>query len=148
MKKYMNITKNMKYWIILVTVLAFALITAFWTANWRPPPPESWARRAPRIVPGDMELYYTLKSVISTINVTLAFFLLAIYVDIYRKTSSEFTIGLIVFSIVILLNAITSHPLVHRIFGFWAVGLGPFAMLPELFTLIALIVLLYLSFKY
>jgi hypothetical protein len=34
------------------------------------------------------------------------------------------------------------------IFGFIAFGLGPFALLPELFEFLALIVLLYLSVKY
>jgi len=38
--------------------------------------------------------------------------------------------------------------LVIRVFGFWPLGLGPFAMLPDLFTLGALAVLLYLSVKY
>jgi hypothetical protein len=33
-------------------------------------------------------------------------------------------------------------------FGFRAFGLGPFAMLPDLFTFGALVVLLYLSIKY
>jgi hypothetical protein len=38
--------------------------------------------------------------------------------------------------------------LIIRAFGFFPAGLGPFAMLPDLFTLAALGVLLYLSFKY
>jgi hypothetical protein len=66
----------------------------------------------------------------------------------YLKTKSEFVIGLMIFSMVLLLNALTSNPLVHQIFGFYAFGLGPFAMLPDLFTLSALIVLLYLTFRY
>jgi hypothetical protein len=33
-------------------------------------------------------------------------------------------------------------------FGFYAFGLGPFAMLPDLFTCLALTVLLYLTFEY
>jgi hypothetical protein len=93
-------------------------------------------------------LFYTIKTVISTINVTLLVFLLFTYVDIYRKTRSEFTIGLIIFSAVFLLNALASNPFVIWAFGFRPFGLGPFAMLPDLFTLAALTVLLYLSAKY
>ena len=74
--------------------------------------------------------------------------LVFIYINIYNKTKSEFTIGLIILSTVLLLNAITSNPWVYRMFGFRAYGLGPFAMLPELFTCIALSVLLYLTLKY
>ena len=70
------------------------------------------------------------------------------YIDIYRKTQSEFTVGLMIFSIVLLLNALASNPLVTWAFGYRAFGLGPFAMLPDLFTFGALIVLLYLSVKY
>jgi hypothetical protein len=70
------------------------------------------------------------------------------YVSIYRKTRSEFTIGLIIFSMVLLLNALTSNPLVIWAFGFRPFGLGPFAMLPDLFTFVALAVLLYLTTKY
>ncbi|MBC7130472.1 hypothetical protein H5T51_04545 [Candidatus Bathyarchaeota archaeon] len=75
-------------------------------------------------------------------------FLTAIYADIYRKTRSEFTIGLIIFSAALLLYALTSNPIIIRAFGFRPLGLGPFALLPDLFAFAALMVLLYLSFKY
>jgi len=97
---------------------------------------------------GDIELYYTVQTVISTINATLLVFLLITYVDMYMRTKSEFTIGLVIFSMVLLFYALASNPLVHWIFGFRAFGLGPFAMLPDLFTCVALIVLLYLTVKY
>ncbi len=104
-----------------------------------------WAIRPPP--PGDIEVFYTVKAVISSINLTLLVFLLVTYIDIYRKTKSEFTIGLMIFAMVLLLYALSSNPLVHQIFGFRAFGLGPFAMLPDLFTLVALITLLYLTLK-
>jgi len=97
---------------------------------------------------GDIEFFYTVQTVVSTINVTLLIFLLITYIDMYVKTKSEFTIGLIIFSMVLLLYALTTNPLVHWIFGFRAFGLGPFAMLPDLFTCVALGVLLYLTVKY
>jgi hypothetical protein len=100
------------------------------------------------MIVGDLEFFYTAKTVVSTINVTLSIFLLLTYVGIYRKTRSEFTIGLVIFSAVFLLNALASNPVVTWLFGFRAFGLGPFALMPELFTLGALAVLLYLSIKY
>lgn len=104
-----------------------------------------WGTRPPPS--GDIEVFYTIKTVISSINLTLLVFLLVTYVDIYRKTKSEFTIGLMIFAMVLLLYALSSNPLVHQLFGFRAFGLGPFAMLPDLFTLAALITLLYLTYK-
>jgi len=143
MKHHMN--KNVKIWLILATLVAVALLTAFWVIIYSPLPTQP---RHGGSVRGDIELYYTVKTVISTINVTLSIFLFFTYIDIYRKTESEFTIGLIIFSIVLLFNALSSNPLVHWTFGYSALGLGPFAMLPDLSTFIALAVLLYLSIKY
>jgi len=80
--------------------------------------------------------------------VTLLIFLLITYISIYKKTQSEFTVGLIIFSMVLLLYALVSNPIIQVAFGFRAVGLGPFAMLPDLLSLIALSVLLYLTIKY
>jgi hypothetical protein len=98
----------------------------------------------PRI---DIELFYTIKTVVSTVNIALVTILLLTYIEIYRKTSSEFTVRLIIFSLLFLLYTLTSNPIIHWIFGFRAFGLGPFAMLPDLFTCIALSILLYLSVK-
>ena len=79
---------------------------------------------------------------------TLLIFLLITYIGIYREVKSEFTIGLIIFTMVLFFYAFTSNPMVHWVFGFRAFGLGPFAMLPNLFTCVALAVLLYLTLKY
>jgi hypothetical protein len=49
---------------------------------------------------------------------------------------------------VLLLYAMVSNPIVQVAFGYRAFGLGPFAMLPDLFSLAALAVLLYLTIKY
>ncbi len=138
--------RNVKIYLILAILVAAALLATF-SANMNFPAFPG-QQRPPRTVPGDIELYYSARTVISTVNVTLLLILLVTYADMYLKTKSEFVIGLIIFSMVLLLNALTSNPLVHQIFGFYAFGLGPFAMLPDLFTLSALIVLLYLTFRY
>jgi hypothetical protein len=96
---------------------------------------------------GDMELFYRLKTVLSSINATILVFLIATYIDMYKKLNSEFTIGLILFSLTLLLYALTSNPLLQWIFGYQAFGLGPFAMLPDMFTTLALTVLMYLTMK-
>jgi hypothetical protein len=141
--------KDEKYWLIVGTLIVVAVLATLWatSTSWFPRHP--WEpRRPPENILGDVELFYTVGTVVSTVNLTLSIFLLFIYIGIYQKTRSEFTIGLVIFSAVFLLNALASNPLVIRAFGFWPVGLGPFAMLSELFTLAALAVLLYLSVKY
>lgn len=147
MKSRMN--KDEKYWLIVGTLIVVAVLATLWatSTSWFPRHP--WdPRRRPENILGDVELFYTVGTVVSTVNLTLSIFLLFIYIGIYQKTRSEFTIGLVIFSAVFLLNALASNPLVIRAFGFWPVGLGPFAMLSDLFTLAALAVLLYLSVKY
>ncbi|NWG11022.1 hypothetical protein HXY33_04635 [Candidatus Bathyarchaeota archaeon] len=131
--------------LIVVAFLATLWATStFWFTRfpWEPRLPPS------QDIVGDIEFFYTAKTVVSTINVTLLVFLLAIYAAIYRKTKSEFTVGLMIFSAVLLLNALASNPFVMWVFGFRPFGLGPFALLPDLFTFAALTVLLYLSIKY
>lgn len=95
----------------------------------------------------DLELFYIVKTVISTVNIAIVLILLLIYMNIYRKTKTNFTIGLIIFSLILLLYTVSSNPVLQTIFGYRAFGLGPFAMLPDVFTFISLLVLLYLSLK-
>jgi hypothetical protein len=126
-----------------------AILAALWASSvvWFPSFPFERRLPPPENIPYDIEFFYTVKTVVSTINVTLLGFLLFTYVNIYRKTRSEFTVGLIIFSAVFLLNLLASNPLVIWVFGFRPFGLGPFAFLPDLFTFAALSVLLYLSVK-
>jgi hypothetical protein len=148
MEHHMN--NNTKALLMLVTLIVVAILATLWAAStfWFPRPP--WERHLPppHYIPGDIEFFYTVETVVSTVNITLLVFLLFTYVNMYRKTRSEFTIGLIIFSMVFLLNVLASAPLVVWAFGFRPFGLGPFALLPDIFTFAALVVLLYLSIKY
>ena len=151
--------KYVKIWIIFAILLVVAVFADYLASQNFPDPPTSvFEPRLPFNTPnfdfdryyspmGDIELFYKVKTVLSSINATLLVFLLATYVDMFRKIRSEFTIGLILFSIILLLYALSSNPLLQWIFGFRAFGLGPFAMLPDLFTTLALIVLIYLTMK-
>jgi predicted signal transduction protein with EAL and GGDEF domain len=137
-------------WLIIVTLIVVTILTTLWATSrvWFQFSPFERRLPPPRIIAGDIEFFYSAKTVVSTINVTLLVFLLLTYIDIYRKTRSEFTIGLTIFSAVFLLNVLASNPLVVGVFGFQPFGLGPFALLPDLFTSGALAILLYLSIKY
>jgi hypothetical protein len=138
--------------LIVVAVVVVAVVVALWATStfWLPSYPFRYRLPPPQYVPPseDIELFYTVETVFSTINVTLSIVLLLTYVNIYRKTRSEFTIGLTIFSAVFLLNALASSPLFRGAFGYRPFGLGPFTMLPDVFTFGALLVLLYLSVRY
>lgn len=88
---------------------------------------------------------FIAKIVLSSVNIILLTIVLVIYLGIYRKTKSQFSLGLIIFTIALLLYSFTSNPIMQGFGGFRVSGLGPFTMLPDLFTCIASAILLYLS---
>lgn len=146
-----RMNKNTRLWLVLAVLIVVGALAAILATSivWFPFYSPFRPRPPPIIVDiRDLELYYTAGTIMSALNLTLLVFLLTTYIGIYRKTKSQFTIGLIVFSIVFLLNVLASSPIIHYVFGFRAIGLGPFALLPDIFTFAALIVLLYLSVKY
>jgi len=148
--------RNLKTWLILVilAVIAVAILAAIWAATViyqsevREPGFPFRTLQPPVSIPGDIELFYIVRTVLSAVNITLLVVLIVTYVSIYIKTRSEFTIGLLIFAIVFLMKDVASNPFVIGAFGFRLYGLGPFALLPDLFEFVALTVLLYLSVKY
>jgi hypothetical protein len=87
----------------------------------------------------------TAKTILASVNTVLLISVLIIYLEIYRNTGSEFSLGLVIFSMALLIYSLTSNPIIHLIAGFRLTGLGPFTMLPDLFSCIASAILLYLS---
>jgi len=146
-----DLNRKVRIGLIVATSVAVALLAWFWSVE-RLMPYRPFLglieTRHPRAVVGDIELYYTLKTVFSTLNATLLISLLILYVEIYIKRKVEFTLWLSIFSAVLLLDALTSNPFVQWVFGFRAGGLGPFAVLPEIFKFVALGILLYLTIRY
>ena len=130
---------NRRTWLILMTLVVVGVVTAILdTVFGYPLPPGA---------PPASALFRTIASVLGILNVTILIILLITYMDIYRKTKSEFTIGLIIFSILLFLQSLSSIPFFYRMFGFQGVWLGPFILFPPLFLFVALMVLLYLTIK-
>jgi len=149
MEKQMN--KRLKYGLIIGILAAVAIFAAFWAIVLRQHQISGFQQiRAPppRFIPGDFEYFYVANTIISTINIALLAILALIYFNIYIKTRSQFTIGLIIFALVFLVQNVTSSPFITSPFGFRAYGLGPFEFLPGMFEFVALTILLYLSIKY
>jgi hypothetical protein len=147
--------RNSKILMVVAVILVLAVLAAF-LANYEyiqsqsqnPPfrPPQQLLN------PSDVELYLVSRTVVSTINIALLLVLVITYLSIFLKTKSEFTVGLLIFSLVFLLKDVASSPLMSRSIGFGFFGTTPFTLwfvlLPDVFELIALSVLVYLSIKY
>ena len=143
-KKWLTIT------LIIISCTLVGIISGLWALNYESRIPWDRPRPFPPNIPsfvGDFEFYYTAKTVFSSVNIILVVSLIVTYISLYRKNRSNFVLGLILFAIVLLFYALSSNPLIMYLFGFRAFGLGPFAVLPDLFTTISLAILLYLTFK-
>ena len=146
--------RSKKIGILLAILLALAVMLAvvlssYKTSQISPQNPGSpFSPRSQGTFPGDFELYYTFRTVLSTINIVLIALLIFNYIGIYRKTRSEFTLGLLLFAGCLLVKDVTLNPIIIGLGGFGLYGLGPFAFIPDLFEMTALLVLFYLSVKY
>ena len=145
-------SRNLKFLVFLVIMLAIAalavVIASYQLYSQQTTNPIFQGGRPFRLNPADLELYYVARLVFSSINIVLLIILIINYVSIFAKTKSEFTIGLLLFAAFFLMKDIAWSPFVVSLAGFNVFGLGPFAFLPDLFELVALSVLLYLSIKY
>lgn len=89
--------------------------------------------------------YIKIKTILASVNSLLLLSLFVTYFKVYRETKSNFSLGLLLFSIALLLYSFSSNPIIHWFGGFRGSGLGPFTILTDLFTCIASAILLYLS---
>lgn len=96
----------------------------------------------------NFELFLNIKVFVSTLNIVLLVVLLWNYLSIYREIPNKFTLSLMIFSLALLLYALSSNPLMAQIMGFkHGVGLGPFTFLPDIFAAAAVVILLYMSYE-
>ena len=142
--------KEKKVGIIFAILVVVAILTAFWVIVIRVPHiPAIGQRRTPTgFIAGDYELFYFANAILSSVNIALLIILIILYYDVYNKTRSPFSVGLVIFALVFLVKDLTSSPLIVSLYGFRPYGLGPFEFLPSLFEFFALSILLYLSVKY
>ena len=152
MDNHMNSRRSILWFTVIGSIVIAGLLAGVWafytfetmgssTFPFRPMP-------RPEYNPEDLEFYYIARTVFSTINLALLAILTETYAAIYIKTRSQFTIGLLIFSLVFLIKEIAASPFVIGAFRFSISGLGPFALIEPLFETVALSVLLYLSIDY
>jgi hypothetical protein len=118
--------------LIIVLIIMAAIVGAAVgnTITGRPLPPE----RRPDASPPDPTVYIMLKTAFA-------------YVSTYRQIRSRFAMGLILVMLSFFIYAVTSNPMMHELFGFRVFGLGPFTLIPDVFAMLALLSMLYLSLE-
>ncbi len=141
--------RTQKIVVLLTVLIALTTVVALLLATYQNSLFGHGFRPRPVLLnPQDFELYYYARTVFSTINIVLIAILIVNYVSVYLKTKSEFSIGLLLFAIAFLVKDLASSPFIVQGAGFNIFGLGPFAFLPDMFEMVALLVLFYLSVKY
>ena len=142
--------KEVKVGTVFSILVLVALLAAFWVIVIHIPnfPGIGQHRTPPGTIPGDYELFYVSNTILTSVNIAFLVILIVFYADIYSKTHSPFSLGLVIFALVFLVKDLTSSPYISSLYGYRAYGLGPFEFLPTLFEFLALSILLYLSVKY
>lgn len=87
----------------------------------------------------ELENYFTLRLVLSMLNVALIIYLLFIYVKDYLRLRASFTLGIVAFLFSFLLYALSSMPMFHLVLGRFDFG-GLFSFIPLLFSALGLII--------
>jgi hypothetical protein len=96
----------------------------------------------------DAEVYVTVKTVLSSMNIVLAAALIMVYAGVYRTLRSDFAMGLVIMNVAMLSYAVTSNPIVQWFLGYKAIiGVGPFGWIADFFATVALGTLLWLSLE-
>lgn len=94
-----------------------------------------------------METVLRIKLFVTTLTGIVLLALLWNYATVYRDMPNRFTLSLLLFTVALLLYAVSSNPLLPLLLGFsHGATLGPFVFLPDIFASVAAIVLLYQSF--
>lgn len=88
-----------------------------------------------------------LKTAISFINIGLIIPLFVIYAGIYWRMRSSFTLGLMAVIFALCMYAVTSCPLIVSLAGGRTGDIGPFQILPDLCTTVALVILVRISLE-
>lgn len=96
----------------------------------------------------DLSMLLQVKAFLATFNALMLLVLTWSYLALYRDLPNPFTGSLLLFSVALLLYAVSSNPLLHVLFGFrGGLGLGPFTFLPDAFASVAVVTLLYQSYR-
>ncbi len=127
---------------VLIATFVFIYILSFLLHYFMPGKPDGMMR-----MKAFYEDFMMIKTFISVVNTVLLIYLIHTYVSFYSEIKSQFSLGLVVMSLALFSFSISDNPLFHSLFGLKGAGMGAFTIIPSIFTLIAVLVLIYLSKK-
>jgi len=139
---------------LMLTIFALMLITSTTLmASAQPNQRFPWRPRFNESTPETLEKferqienYITFRIVLSSINMILYGYILFIYMQLYRETSSKFSLGLMALSGALLIYSITSNPLIFQLLrGSEPVWFSILNFIPDVFASIAAAILIYLT---
>ncbi|MDD5162712.1 MAG: hypothetical protein PHD95_00725 [Candidatus ainarchaeum sp.] len=91
-------------------------------------------------------LFLNVQIAVAISSSVLVIILLAQYLESFLKFRTNFTLGFVIMALVLLAHSITSNPLFFSYFGYSPME-GPFSIIPNIFTIIAVFALLYLNMQ-
>ena len=99
----------------------------------------------PATIPAYVRAVVRVELFFATFNSFMMIVMVIVYGRIYRQLPNKYTASLTLLGVALLLYAVTSHPLVHIVFGFSLSTVGAFTFIPDLFVSMAVIILFYQS---
>jgi hypothetical protein len=88
-----------------------------------------------------------LHVVLTTIEMVLLFALVIVYIKVYSVTRANFSMGILIVLFALLFHSVLSYPLTVNDIGPVLLGSGALFPYPDLFTILAYAVFLYLSLE-
>ena len=93
--------------------------------------------------------YLVITSSVTMMNMMISVILIGLYIDLYRKIKSRFTLALVMVMVAFFLYSFTANPFIPALFDYRFIGgIGPFMIIPHLFTSLALLMLLFMSLEF
>lgn len=86
-----------------------------------------------------------LHVILTTVEAALLFSLVVAYIKIYSVTRANFSMGILIIFFALLIHSVLSYPLIVNQVGPILLGSGAFFPYPDLFTIVAYTIFLYLS---
>ena len=134
-----------KVWVIVV--LAFGVLLGAFLAVTIPaatlPPAEGFDRFFMLTVARALQVHLVL----TTLEMVLLFSLVVVYLKIYLDTRANFSMGILIVLFALLIHSILSYPVTVEQVGPVLLGSGAFFPYPDILTIIAYAIFLYLSLE-
>jgi hypothetical protein len=102
-------------------------------------------------LPGNLVYYLAWHIILSTVSIALLVSLVIVYTKTYSQTKANFSLGIVIVLLALLLESILNYPIYQVYIGVnpdvWLSGSGSSYFVADLFTIIAYSVFLYLSLQ-